>query len=154
QVVVLECGTNQPGDIAWLADVCRPDVAVFTNIGESHLEKLKTLNGVLKEKWTLCSWMNKKGIIIVNADDPFLAHQARGVKNLKVITYGVKNKSIYQAQKIRIQDNHLCFKVGTKTIELNTCGFNNMYNALSSYACGILMSVSVNDIVSALKHFE
>jgi UDP-N-acetylmuramyl pentapeptide synthase len=48
QIVVLEFGTNQPGDIVWLSCVARPNLAVFTNIGESHLEKLKTIEGVFK----------------------------------------------------------------------------------------------------------
>ena len=61
KIVVLECGTNQPGDIVWLADVACPNVAVFTNIGESHLEKLKTISGVFKEKWNLTSFMGAQG---------------------------------------------------------------------------------------------
>ena len=75
RIVVLECGTNQPGDIVWLADVARPQVAVITNIGESHLEKLKTTSGVLKEKWTLTSFMGPKILVIINADDPLLSAQ-------------------------------------------------------------------------------
>jgi len=75
-IVILECGTNQPGDIGWLADVARPRVAVFTNIGESHLEKLKTTAGVLKEKWMLTSFMGTDGTVVINADDAHLSRQA------------------------------------------------------------------------------
>jgi len=81
QIVVLECGTNQPGDIVWLADVARPTVAVFTNIGESHLEKLKTTQGVLKEKWDLVSFMGPKDTVIINADDVLLSKRARQKKS-------------------------------------------------------------------------
>jgi len=77
KIVVLECGTNQPKDIVWLADVARPNVAVFTNIGESHLEKLKTVSGVLKEKWALTSFMGAQGTVIINADDKFLSGQIK-----------------------------------------------------------------------------
>jgi len=76
EVVVVECGTNQPGDIAWLAAMVRPTVAVFTNIGESHLEKLKSPKGVLKEKWDLTRFMDRKGVVIYNSIDPLLLKAA------------------------------------------------------------------------------
>ncbi len=44
--VVLEIGTNAPGEIAALGAVCRPDVAVITNVGLEHLEQLVDLAGV------------------------------------------------------------------------------------------------------------
>jgi len=157
QLVVLECGTNQPGDIPWLADICRPDIAVFTNIGESHLEKLKTPKGVLKEKWTLSSYMTSKGTVIVNADDPLLAAQAKISKKTKVVTYGYNKPSRYQAKEMRIErGNHLCFNVKSLpgSVELNTCGTNHMYNALAAYACGHLLGVPNARILLALKKFE
>ncbi|MBF0490249.1 MAG: UDP-N-acetylmuramoyl-tripeptide--D-alanyl-D-alanine ligase [Candidatus Omnitrophica bacterium] len=165
QVVVLECGTNQPGDIPWLADVARPDVAVFTNIGESHLEKLKTPKGVLKEKWTLTNWMKKQGTVIINTDDAFLGPQAKTCKNVRVISYGMKNLCRIQAKNVRVEmGHHLVFSINGNqqggsstretTFELNTCGINNMYNALAAYACGDLLAVPVKDMIVALKNFE
>ena len=96
-IVVLECGTNQPGDIRWLADVARPNVAVFTNIGESHLEKLKTISGVLKEKWELTSFMGSKDTVIINADDPLLSRQSRKKHKFKIMTYAIKVKANWTA---------------------------------------------------------
>jgi len=155
QIVVLECGTNQPGDIVWLADVARPDVAVFTNIGESHLEKLKTINGVLKEKWELTSFMGEKGIVILNADDVLLAREKRKKNIFKIITYGIKSKSDWTATKNRIDNGrYLKFQVADKNLELNSCGINNIYNALAAYSCGVFFKVPVKDIIYALKSFE
>ncbi len=155
QAVVLECGSNQPGDIPWLGDVARPDIVVFTNIGESHLEKLKSPQGVLKEKWTLTSWMSSRRTVIINADDPLLSVKARGLKRLRVVTYGMDKPCRFRARNVRIQQGHrLCFEVLGKTIELNTCGINNVYNGLAAYTCGRLMSVADVAIVRALKHFE
>ncbi|MGD9305666.1 MAG: UDP-N-acetylmuramoyl-tripeptide--D-alanyl-D-alanine ligase, partial [Desulfobacterales bacterium] len=50
---VVELGTNSPGEIARLAEICTPDIGVITNIGPAHLEKLGTLDGVLREKGDL-----------------------------------------------------------------------------------------------------
>ncbi len=155
QIVVLECGTNQPGDIPWLADVARPDAVIFTNIGESHLEKLKTPAGVLKEKWALTAFMSPGSPVIINNDDALLAAQARKAGRLKVITYGIKSKADFQASKISLKDGRrLQGVIAGKGIELNSCGVNNIYNALSAYACSLLFKVPASSIAAALKAFE
>jgi UDP-N-acetylmuramoyl-tripeptide--D-alanyl-D-alanine ligase len=121
-IVVLECGTNQPGDIPWLADVARPDSALFTNIGESHLEKLKTPEGVLKEKWALVSFMKPTSPVFINADDKRLLAQAGKAKQLKIITYSIDRKSDYQASHIVLKEGSLKCTIAGKIIELNSCG--------------------------------
>ncbi|MBF0571322.1 MAG: UDP-N-acetylmuramoyl-tripeptide--D-alanyl-D-alanine ligase [Candidatus Omnitrophica bacterium] len=155
KIVILECGTNQPGDIVWLADVARPKVAIFTNIGESHLEKLKNPDGVFNEKWTLTSFMGSKDTVIINADDVHLAPQALKKNNFKIITYGIKYKADWQAFDIHInRGRYLNFKVGRQKIELNTCGINNVYNAIAAVTCGIFFKVPLKDITQALKCFD
>ena len=155
QIVVLECGTNQPGDIIWLADVARPDVAVFTNIGESHLEKLKTTQGVLQEKWNLTLFMKPFAPVFINADDLLLSRQIRKKNNLKIITYGMKAKADWVACDSHIYNGrYLRFKVSQRNVELNSCGVNNAYNALAAYSCGVFFKVPIKEIVKALKSFE
>jgi len=155
QMVVLECGTNQPGDIIWLADVARPDVAVFTNIGESHLEKLKTKQGVLQEKWNLVSFMGDKGLVFINADDALLSRQIQKKNNLKIVTYGIKQQADWRASDLNIvAGRYLNFRVGKRLFELNSCGVNNVYNALAAVGCGAFFKVPFKDIARELKSFE
>ena len=155
RIVVLECGTNQPGDIVWLADVARPTVAVFTNIGESHLEKLKNPQGVLKEKWNMTAFMGSRDIVIINGDDVLLSERIRQKNNFKVRTYGLKIKSDCQASKTNIvAGRYLNFSVKGKIVELNSCGINNVYNALAAVSCGMCFKVPLKDIIQALKSFE
>jgi UDP-N-acetylmuramoyl-tripeptide--D-alanyl-D-alanine ligase len=155
RILVLECGTNQPGDIVWLADVARPNVGVFTNIGESHLEKLKTVSGVFKEKWALTSFMGAQDTVIINADDKFLSNQYRQKNIFKFITYGVKARARWKALNIRIHGGrYLNFQVLGKIFELNSCGVNNVYNALAAVTCGAFFKVPFKDIVQALRSFE
>jgi len=154
RIVVLECGTNQPGDIVWLADVARPTMAVFTNIGESHLEKLKTTAGVLHEKWELTAFMGRQDTVIINADDALLSAQARRKHSFKLISYGIKNKATHMASNLDNQGRCLSFNIKGKTIELNSCGINNVYNALAAFCCGVFFKVPIDKIVQALKSFE
>ncbi len=154
QIVVLECGTNRPGDIIWLADVARPQVAVFTNIGESHLEGLKNTEGVLKEKWHLTFFMGVRDTVIINADDALLSRQKRRKNIFKIMTYGIKAKSDLQACNIHIHPLKLNFQAGRGIIELNSCGVSNVYNALAAVCCGVFFKVPLRSIAQALKFFE
>ncbi len=155
QMVVLECGTNQPGDIPWLARVAHPTVAVFTNIGESHLEKLKTVAGVFQEKWALTSLLGPQGTAVLNADDAYLSKQQGKKHSFKTVSYGLKSKARWQASGVHIQaGRYLYFKIGRQALELNSCGVNNIYNALAAFACGMLFKVPLIKTVAAIKAFE
>jgi UDP-N-acetylmuramoyl-tripeptide--D-alanyl-D-alanine ligase len=79
EVVVLELGTNEPGEIRALAQVACPDVAVITTVGESHLEKLGSLEGVLDEKLDLLRHLSDGGRCIVGDEPSVLAGRARAL---------------------------------------------------------------------------
>ena len=61
ELLVVELGTNRPGDIPWLTEIVRPDVAVLTNIGESHLERLRSPAQVFAEKAALVRGLPASG---------------------------------------------------------------------------------------------
>ena len=69
QVLVVKMGTNEPGEIALLTDVVRPDAAVVTAIGEEHLEELGTVDGVLAEETAVLRGLNAEGLALV-AEEP------------------------------------------------------------------------------------
>jgi UDP-N-acetylmuramoyl-tripeptide--D-alanyl-D-alanine ligase len=79
QVVVLEMGTNEPGEIATLAAIARPDLGVVTTVSESHLEKLGSLEGVLEEKLDLLRGLAEGGRALVGDVPPVLAERARDI---------------------------------------------------------------------------
>jgi UDP-N-acetylmuramoyl-tripeptide--D-alanyl-D-alanine ligase len=79
QVVVLELGTNEPGEIAALARIARADVGVVTTVGEAHLEKLGSVEGVLTEKLDLLRNLAPAATAVVGDEPSFLTAAARGV---------------------------------------------------------------------------
>jgi len=79
EAVVLEMGSNEPGEIAILAQVARPDIGVVTTVGESHLEKLGSLAGVLDEKLDLLRNLAAGGRCVVGDEPPVLAERARPI---------------------------------------------------------------------------
>jgi len=85
---VFELGTENPGDIATLARIVAPHVAILTTVGPGHLDGLKTLDAVAKEKWSLVEHLPDDGTVIVNADDPHLMERATGC-HLRAIAPGI-----------------------------------------------------------------
>lgn len=79
EAVVLELGTNEPGEIRALAQIARPDIGVITTVGESHLEKLGTVEGVLDEKLDLLRNLAEGGRCVVGDEPAVLAERARAV---------------------------------------------------------------------------
>ena len=70
QAVVVEAGTNAPGEIAELTALVRPEVGVITNIHAGHLEGLGSVAGVRTEKGALLTGLTGRRVSILNRDDP------------------------------------------------------------------------------------
>ena len=87
EIGVLEMGISFPGEMHHLADMVRPDMAVFTNIGITHLENLKTRENILKEKMGICEYMKAGSAVILNKDNDLLS-SCSIPEGLKAYYYG------------------------------------------------------------------
>ncbi len=70
--VVVEVGTNHPGEVKHLSLMCEPDIAVITSIGEEHMEFFRTLDGVRQENADIIAGLRPGGFVLINGDDPAL----------------------------------------------------------------------------------
>jgi UDP-N-acetylmuramoyl-tripeptide--D-alanyl-D-alanine ligase len=82
EVVVLEVGTNAPGEIAGLGAIARPDLVILTCIAPAHLEGLGSVEGVEREKLSLLDYLRPRGAVILNEDDPRLAAAAERLRRV------------------------------------------------------------------------
>ena len=81
RVLVLEYATHWHGHLHRLVKVARPDIGVVTTIGPAHLERLKTLQGVVHEKSAIVSAVSPSGLIVLGSDHDYVADleaQAKG----------------------------------------------------------------------------
>ena len=155
QVAVLELGTNQPGDIRWLAKIARPTMGIFTNVGESHLKRLRTPAGVLREKAQLIKYMEPGGVVILNGDDRYLATLPKKYKKQRMVRFGCGKESGHRADDVVVRDNRsLHFKVQRHVFKINSPATHNVYNALAAISCGRVFKIRYNDIIAALSRFS
>ena len=118
EAAVVEMGTSGPDEIRPLSLATEPDIAVITNIGASHLERLGDLDGVFNEKINIVAGLKKGGTLIVNADDERLC-KVKATKNYKVVTFGVR-RGVVKPEKLKWTEN-LCadFYIGRTHFVLN-----------------------------------
>lgn len=153
-ICVLELGTNHRGEIAALADIARPTIAVLTNVGPSHLEFLKDLKGVYEEKKDIMKFLDPKGsFVVLNGDDEYFS-KIRGGK-LKVIRYGLKAANDFRADIVSTDKDHVAFLLnGTEGFELNLLGVHNVYNALATIAVATHFKIDHETLRKALAQFR
>lgn len=154
-VAVIELGTNHFGEIRWLTEVADPTMAVFTNIGESHLESFKSPAGVFKEKSNLAKYMRVPGAVIYNADDRHLSKIVRCKRIKRFVGFGIKNKCDYQADRIHLKENfNLEFRINQKKkFTLKSPAIHNVYNALAAVSCGRLLKIGFSGCCDVIDQF-
>ena len=149
---VIEMGTNHPGEIAPLSEAARPSISVITNIGYSHLEHFGTKEKVRDEKLTITAGFQTKGTLILNVDDPLLAH-VKTTSRYKLLTFGIDRGQIRPSELSFGPDGCASFKIGRTAFRLTVPGRHNVYNALAAIAVGIQLRIPKIEIASALQGF-
>ena len=155
-IAVLELGTNHFNEIDYLSNICLPNIGIITNIGPSHLEYFKNLQGVFKEKYSLINNLKKPSIGILNSDDALLRKKITGKAGPRpIFSFGINKKSDFLAQEIKLVRGELEFSVNSKCrINLKTPGLHNIYNCLAAVSVARLFGMSYDDIAERFSLFD
>ena len=152
--VVCEIGTSAPGEIAALSAIVRPDVAVITSVGETHLEKLGSLERVTAEKAAIVGEMAKDGLAVVRTDSDLLARAVRSYDR-RVVWFGESDTAEFRLTGYRPGNRCQCFQLnGRFWIDLPLTGRHNALNALAAIAVAQRLGFSQADAASALADFK
>lgn len=152
EVLVLEIGTNHPGEIAHLGKIARPHVAVFTNIGDGHLEAFIDRQGVFTEKTSLIDFLPAEGLVILNADDAFLSRAS--VRGVAKRFYGTKDGSDYKMTNMTPVPEGYSFNLNEEEYFAPVDGAHNVYNAACAIAAAKHLGLSYPEIRSAVGRLE
>lgn len=153
--VVCEVGTNAPGEIATLARVVRPDVAVLTSIGREHLEGLGDLAGVAREETAVLGSLSAGGVAVVNGDSPHLAAMGQALVALcgaAMITYGESASATVRMDRVTTNDTGVSVRLSGFAAELRVplLGRHNAWNAAAAAIVGRRLGVPDDAIVQGM----
>lgn len=151
---VVELGMNAPGEMTRLGHICRPDIAVITCIGESHLEGLGSVAKVAEAKAELLDTLAQGATVIMNGDDPHLRRLAEA-RGLSPIWYGLAKGAKVRAEEIvwdgSRQHFTLCHDGEAARAAIPLAGTFMVQNALAAAAVGIQAGLSLSEIAQGLE---
>lgn len=157
-VLVAELGTNHFGEIAYTASIASPDLALITNIGDSHLEYLKNRKGVFTEKVSLLKeTINQDGKVFINNDDKILNEFGKKIKNK--ITFALNEKADYKASikgydKLARPQIEIKSKKSVFEATLPISGEKNVLNFTVAYAIACELGLTNSQIQKAVKKIK
>ncbi len=155
---VIETGTSVAGEIKAAAEIIQPDIALITNVGASHLENLKTIDGVMVEKGELLKTLPKDGFCIVNLDDERIPAYA-GKLDCNKITCSMSKQdadiiiSDYQVTpefydvKVRIFDKQYNY-------QLPNIGKHNLSNSMLAIASVVAAGLEPTDFLQNTQNIK
>lgn len=149
---VWEIGMNHPGEIAPLARLARPDLAIITNIGVAHIEYMGSSEAIAHEKGTLLEALSAGGTAVLPAEDKFtpsLAAMTRG----HVVEAGLEHGSV-TASEIRVDAAGCRFTLHAHQesvpASIPAPGLHMVRNALLAVAAGLEFGLSLEECAEGL----
>ena len=158
EIAVIEMGMNHLGEISYLTKIAKPDIAVITNIGTSHIGNLGSRENILKAKLEILEGMDKKKIVINNDNDLLNKWYLENKNNIEIHTFGIKNESEFKAENIKLKENSSEFICENKNekinIEVPVGGEHFILNALCGLTVGKLLNLNNEEIKKGIKDFK
>lgn len=152
-IAVLEMGMSNLGEIERLAKAGKPDIAVITNIGMSHIENLKTRDNILKAKMEITTGFNKENVLIVNGENDLL--KTISEKDYEVIKIGANSDDYnIKAENIKIGEESVEFTVDKSLFSIDQLGYHSVLNGLLAIAVGRKLGLNDKEINEGFKNIE
>jgi UDP-N-acetylmuramoyl-tripeptide--D-alanyl-D-alanine ligase len=149
EVLVLEMGMSSFGEIELLSTIAKPDYAVITNIGESHIEYLGSREGIAKAKLEITSGLKATGKLIIDGDEELLSH-VHSHTNVKTVGFGAEND--FMIKDIKLDHHQTTFSASDgETYTVSLLGKHNAKNAAYGIVLGKLLNISTEQIKAALS---
>src|SRR5713101_1394948 len=154
EAAVIEMGMSHRGEIAALAKIAQPEIAVVTNVAPVHLEFFKSVAEIARAKYELIESLPAGGTPILNADDEYVSQFGRDFQG-KVVLYGLHPSADIRAENIeqRGSEGSVFDVVAGGSRErptLRLVGTHISYNALAAVAVGLERGLSPAEASGAL----
>lgn len=158
---VIEMGANHAGEIAALAALSEPTVALVTNAGPAHLEGFGSIEGVARAKGELYQGLGRDARAVINLDDAWSGLWREFAGEREVTTFAVDKPADFRVVPESVHatmDGGQAFTLespgGDHEIVLPVPGMHNVRNALAAIAAAVTAGAAVTEAVAALAAFQ
>ncbi len=156
EAAVVEMGVSMPGEMARIARVAKPTIAVMTNIGVSHIEFMKTRENILAEKFQIADYLPAGGAVFVNGDDDLLG-ALKSTPEKKIVRFGLGENCDWRAVDLDADaygTRFTCVHDGRKIpVYVPVAGEHNVRNALAALAVADAVGVPEEKAVRAIAQY-
>ncbi|MCB9914248.1 MAG: UDP-N-acetylmuramoyl-tripeptide--D-alanyl-D-alanine ligase [Planctomycetes bacterium] len=153
EVLVVEMGTNHPGEIAALCRTARPEGGIITNIGASHLEGLLSEEGVATEKGELAACLPSRGFCVLNADCRFMPRLA-AMTGARVLTFSVDGAGDLDARNVWFHAGGTTFELRGREVTSPLLGLHNVQNLLAALAACEGLGFALDDVLPQVSRLS
>lgn len=181
EIAVIEMGMSEPGEMSRLAAIAKPEIAIMTNIGVSHISQFGSKENIRKEKLNIINECldGEKSILFVNGDDkllkelkvyqkekkqgikkdyPFSDKSLEKLENIRILTYGISTDCDYYAEDILIKNGKTyftyCSPKGKENIVLSVLGIHNVANAIVALAIAEYYGIEASIAKVGLQEYQ
>ncbi|SFT72007.1 UDP-N-acetylmuramoyl-tripeptide--D-alanyl-D-alanine ligase [Selenomonas sp. GACV-9] len=156
---VVEIGMRGFHQIEPLAKIAQPRIGIVTNVGETHMELLGSLENIAKAKAELVEAIPAGGTVILNADNEYVAGmRSKATAGVRVLTFGIEQSADVHGEAIRTEGRNTKFMVEYQNerheYTIAMVGRHNVYNALAAIAAGFALGLTAEQIHDGLKNLE
>jgi len=169
QWLVLEMGVERPKDMQKLASWIKPNIVVFTALGEipPHVEFFASPEDLIREKMKILNWRGINDFVILNGDDKSLCETKQKIQT-KIISFGFNDDNDLKASNYHITHcqeasmeipEGITFRADYKGSSVpvrifGTFGRHNVYAVLSALGVGLALDFNLIDISEALTKYK
>ncbi|MHC5083693.1 MAG: UDP-N-acetylmuramoyl-tripeptide--D-alanyl-D-alanine ligase [Planctomycetota bacterium] len=154
EVLLVELGTNAPGEIAYLTKLSKPDTAVVSFIGPAHLEGFRTLDNILKEKASIAKGLKPGGNLHLNGDQTELVDYVQDTYNVNIITFGTNPDCDIIGTDLQVEGFGGSLTIEEQAVTVPLPGRANLMNALTVWSVCKEFNISLSDYIKAVAKLQ
>ncbi|SIP89785.1 UDP-N-acetylmuramoyl-tripeptide--D-alanyl-D-alanine ligase [Solilutibacter tolerans] len=152
---VYEMGAGKLGDIKYLTEIVRPDIALVNNIAPAHLERMGSLLNVADTKAAIYDALPADGVAVINADDAFAPYFAERAHGRSILRFGLEASADVFASDINLDKVgsrfHMSTPAGDVDVALALPGRHNISNALAAATMSLAAGIDIDTIRVGLQ---
>jgi len=152
----IELGMNHKGEIAYLAGIARPTVALVNNAQREHLEFMRSVEEVAAENASVYEALPAEGVAVINADDAHAPHFRSRAGKHRTVEFGLEHGTVTGRCRLERLTSELRLRTpaGEADAKLAIPGLHNVRNALAAAACAHAVGIKTSTIAEGLTAFR